>query len=141
MNIARGGRTETYTAPAESLLPLMYDLMSGRLTPPEIVKQREEARKKADANGDGKLEGDERKAFFEAMMTIRFDADGNGTLNEAEQAKYDEAKKRFEQFRKQRENGEGRPEGRPGRPGRRPGGGGRPGGKGDKPKKPEKPDS
>jgi len=41
VNIARGGRTETYCAPAGELVALMYDLMSGRLTPPEIIKERE----------------------------------------------------------------------------------------------------
>ena len=35
VNIARGGRTETYCLPTDVLLPLMYDLMSGRLAPPE----------------------------------------------------------------------------------------------------------
>jgi serine protease Do len=33
INIARAGRTESYAAPAEALLPLMYDLMSGKLAP------------------------------------------------------------------------------------------------------------
>lgn len=116
----------------------------GRGGRPELTdvqkKQMEAARKKADANGDGKIEGDERKALMTAIMTIRADANGDGKLDEAEQAKYDEAMKRMEEFRKRRAEGggEGRPEGRPGR---RPGGG-RPGGKdGDKPQKPEKPDS
>jgi len=35
VNIARGGRTETYCVPSESLLPLLYELMSGRLPPQE----------------------------------------------------------------------------------------------------------
>jgi serine protease Do len=33
INIARAGRTESYAAPAEALLPLMYDLMSGKHAP------------------------------------------------------------------------------------------------------------
>jgi serine protease Do len=33
INIARAGRTETYAAPAEAVLGLMYDLMSGKLAP------------------------------------------------------------------------------------------------------------
>jgi serine protease Do len=33
INIARAGRTESYAAPAEAVLPLMYDLMSGKLAP------------------------------------------------------------------------------------------------------------
>jgi serine protease Do len=33
INIARAGRTETYAAPTQAILPLLYDLMSGRLAP------------------------------------------------------------------------------------------------------------
>jgi serine protease Do len=35
INIARAGRAETYALPASVLLAQMYDLMSGRLAPPE----------------------------------------------------------------------------------------------------------
>jgi len=35
VNIARGGRTETYCMPSDVLLARMYDLMSGRLRPAE----------------------------------------------------------------------------------------------------------
>lgn len=44
VNIARGGRTETYCIPASTLLGLMYDLMSGNLAPePEAEEQSPEA--------------------------------------------------------------------------------------------------
>ncbi len=33
VNIARGGRTETYAVPSDVLIGLLYDLMSGRLRP------------------------------------------------------------------------------------------------------------
>ena len=91
----------------------------------------EKAREQADANGNGKIDEDEREGFMNAIMLIRFDEDGDGKLNEAEQAKADEARKRF---------GNRRPGGRrPGGEGRRPGGrggegrpeGGRPGGRGE----------
>ena len=36
VNIAHAGRTASYCLPSDELLPLMYDLMSGRLIPPEI---------------------------------------------------------------------------------------------------------
>lgn len=39
MNIARGGRTETYLIPRDVLLGLMYDLMSGRLRPAQASKE------------------------------------------------------------------------------------------------------
>jgi serine protease Do len=38
VNIARAGRTETYAVPVRVLLPMMYDLMSGRLAPPKPPK-------------------------------------------------------------------------------------------------------
>ena len=44
LNIAHAGRTECYCLPADVLLPLMYDLMSGRLGPAEkSAAGREEA--------------------------------------------------------------------------------------------------
>jgi serine protease Do len=38
VNIARAGRTETYTIPAGKVLTLIADLKSGKLAPPEYVK-------------------------------------------------------------------------------------------------------
>jgi serine protease Do len=38
LNIARGGRTETYSVPTDVVLGLMYDLMSGRLAPKPEAK-------------------------------------------------------------------------------------------------------
>jgi len=49
VNIARGGRTETYCVPSDVLITLMYDLMSGRLVPPDVLKEREKAAEKAKA--------------------------------------------------------------------------------------------
>jgi len=43
VNIARGGRTETYCVPSDVLITLMYDLMSGRFVPPDVLKEREKA--------------------------------------------------------------------------------------------------
>ena len=42
INIARAGRAETYCLPTDVLLPLMYDLMSGRLAPPEVAAKSPE---------------------------------------------------------------------------------------------------
>ena len=47
VNIARGGRTETYGIPAEALLGQMYDLMSGRLNPAKIAAAKAAAEKAA----------------------------------------------------------------------------------------------
>ena len=67
LNIARGGRTETYAVPSDVLRQNMYDLISGRLTPPEVKKERqrkaEEERKKAEA--EKKAEEDRKKAEAE----------------------------------------------------------------------------
>jgi len=52
INIARGGRTETYCVPTEVLLGLMYDLMSGRSAPPDaarIAAEKKAAEEKAAA--------------------------------------------------------------------------------------------
>ncbi len=57
INIARGGRTDTYAIPAESILPLLPDLMAGKssVTPKallsltERIKAAEEALKAAEA--------------------------------------------------------------------------------------------
>jgi len=38
LNIARGGRTETYAVPSDVVVGLMYDLMSGRLAPKPAPK-------------------------------------------------------------------------------------------------------
>lgn len=47
INVARGGRTETYCVPASTLIALMYDLMSGRLrpAPPEEKKKPRDEKK------------------------------------------------------------------------------------------------
>jgi len=42
VNIARGGRTETYSAPSDVLLMMMYHLMSGRLRPPQPEPKADE---------------------------------------------------------------------------------------------------
>jgi serine protease Do len=42
VNIARGGRTETYCIPSDMLLRTMYDLMSGRLSPPKALPPKKE---------------------------------------------------------------------------------------------------
>ena len=41
VNIARAGRSETYAIPADVLLPLFYDLMSGRMPPPRPATKPE----------------------------------------------------------------------------------------------------
>ncbi len=45
VNIARAGRTETYSVPGSVLVVLMYDLMSGRLAPPKPEKKPEPPKK------------------------------------------------------------------------------------------------
>jgi serine protease Do len=49
VNIARGGRTETYCVPANALIGLMYELMSGRLHPAAPVASAEPADQKPTA--------------------------------------------------------------------------------------------
>ncbi len=40
INIARAGRTETYTVPVDVLLPVFYEMLAGRMPAPELVVQR-----------------------------------------------------------------------------------------------------
>ncbi len=47
LNIARGGRTETYGIPTGVLLEQMYDLMSGRLNPDKLAAAKAAAEKAA----------------------------------------------------------------------------------------------
>jgi len=47
LNIARGGRTETYGIPTAVLLEQMYDLMSGRLNPEKLAAEKAAAEKAA----------------------------------------------------------------------------------------------
>jgi serine protease Do len=44
INIARAGRTETYTAPVDALMPVLYDMLAGRVPAPEwLVSRKAEA--------------------------------------------------------------------------------------------------
>jgi serine protease Do len=49
LNIARGGRTETYALPADVVLGQMYDLMSGRLAPKPQAEKPPAAKAEAKA--------------------------------------------------------------------------------------------
>lgn len=63
INIAHGGRTEAYCLPADVLLPLMYDLMSGRLTPQDKAgapAERQAGKKPAEARPDEKKRDSKR---------------------------------------------------------------------------------
>jgi serine protease Do len=46
VNVARGGRTETYCIPSNALVVLMYDLMSGRLRPASVDEKKPDAETK-----------------------------------------------------------------------------------------------
>ncbi|MGE3809263.1 MAG: trypsin-like peptidase domain-containing protein [Gemmataceae bacterium] len=85
INIARAGRTESYAIPSETVLPLMYDLMSGKLAPkdqPRIntdnlapEKKLEEARKalskaEADKAAAAKVLADAQKKLDEAKKAV-----------------------------------------------------------------------
>jgi len=44
INIARAGRTETYTAPVDALMPVLYEMLAGRAPAPEwLVSRKAEA--------------------------------------------------------------------------------------------------
>jgi len=97
VNIARGGRTETYCLPTETLLPLMYELMSGRLTPPDIKRQREkkaEEEKKRIAEEKQKKAEQERKKAEEEKRKAEQE---KKRIEEENQKKAEQEKKRIEE--------------------------------------------
>jgi len=79
VNIARGGRTETYAVPSDILLALMYDLMSGRLAPP---KPQSDSQQKPEA--EEKPEGEKEPDAGPAPQSEEEPSPGN--KDEAEQA-------------------------------------------------------
>jgi serine protease Do len=60
VNIARGGRTETYCTPSDVLLTRMYDLMSGRLAPEKEIEPESEPRVKPEDMKIDKAEPDKK---------------------------------------------------------------------------------
>jgi serine protease Do len=77
VNIARGGRTESYAIPAEAIQPLLVDLRSGKLAPPkepepEKVSLTDEAKKRIEAlEKDLKEVQDEVQALQKKIAGIR----------------------------------------------------------------------
>jgi serine protease Do len=61
VNIAHAGRTETYAIPADTLYPVMYELMSGRYDPKMLAEQKAAAQKARDERIAA-----EKKAFEKA---------------------------------------------------------------------------
>jgi Ca2+-binding EF-hand superfamily protein len=86
------------------------------MDPAEINKKLQELRKKADADGDGELNGDERKAFFTGMREAwtkqredhmkKYDKDGDGELSDEEKAAV-ETERTDEEFKRLDTNGDG----------------------------------
>jgi len=67
------------------------------------MAEMKEVKASYDVNGDGELSDSEKEAFkgFLAQKKIeRFDEDGDGTLNAAEQAKADEAVRHMKKHKK-----------------------------------------
>ncbi len=69
VNIARGGRVETYAIPTDVLVPRMYELMSGRLDPARKAKPAQPANPQAETADAEKKAAEEaaRKAEAEKM--------------------------------------------------------------------------
>src|SRR5262249_43086894 len=88
INIARGGRTDTYAIPAQAILPLLPDLMAGKSTVasriptglPDRIKAAEAALKEAEA---AKTAADKKVADAKSALDKLL----------AEQKKENEAKK------------------------------------------------
>lgn len=82
INIARAGRTESYAAPAEAVLPLMYDLMSGKLAPKlslEAAAKTLSPEEKVTQARDAVRQAEAEKAAAERKL-----AEAKATLEKAE---------------------------------------------------------
>lgn len=90
VNIARGGRTETYSVPADVLIMLMYDLMSGRLRPAAVAQAKAAAERAAAEKAAAEKAAREKKAAEEKRMAgqrARREAEEAEKKREAEAAK------------------------------------------------------
>ncbi|MDZ7618574.1 MAG: trypsin-like peptidase domain-containing protein [Patescibacteria group bacterium] len=77
VNIARGGRVETYAIPADVLVPRMYELMSGRLDPARQAKPAQPADLQPETADAGKKAAEEaaRKAAAEKAEAEKKEAE------------------------------------------------------------------
>jgi len=91
VNIARGGRTETYCVPGSILITLMYNLMSGRLTPPQIVAARKAKaaaeKKKAEEEAAAAKAAAEKKKAEEKAATEKAAAEKTAAEKEKAEEK------------------------------------------------------
>jgi len=87
VNIARGGRVETYAIPTSALLPRLYELMSGRLAPERLRKLAEEAKAAEEAA---------RKAAAEKAEAEKKAAEEAAQKAEAEKKAAEQAAKKAE---------------------------------------------
>ena len=108
VNIARGGRTETYCIPTDVLLGLMYELMSGRLAPPvdpeKLAAERKAAEEKAAREkAEAERKAAEQKAAMDKLAQEKAEAEKKAA--EAEK-KAGEALKKAEEEKTAREKAE-----------------------------------
>ncbi len=77
VNIARGGRVETYAIPTDVLVPRMYELMSGRLDPARQAKSEQAGNTQAEPAEAEKKTAEEaaRKVEAEKMATEKAEAE------------------------------------------------------------------
>ncbi len=125
VNIARGGRVETYAIPSDVLVPRMYELMSGRLAPERLKqlaeeeKAAEEAARKAEAEkaeaekmaaeeAERKAE-EEKKAAEEAARKAEAEK-AEAEKAEAENMAAEEAKRKAEAEKAESEKPDPMPE-------------------------------
>jgi serine protease Do len=93
VNIARAGRVESYAIPSEAVLPLMYDLMSGKLAPKE-VKETPPAKPLTPAEKLAEAKAAFEKAQAERDAADKKLADAKAALDKAEaEAKAEKEKK------------------------------------------------
>ena len=116
VNIARGGRVETYAVPSDVLMPKLYALMSGRLDPQRLAKlaeeekaveeaarkaeaekqAQEEAARKAEAEEAEKKAAEEAEREAEAEKQAQEEAARKAEAEEAEKRAAEEAEREAE---------------------------------------------
>lgn len=98
VNVARGGRTETYTVPVDALVLLMYDMMSGRLPPVKSEAEKKAEAERAAKEAEAKAAAEKAaKEAAEKLAREKVDAEKKAAAEQAAREKAEGEKKAAEE--------------------------------------------
>ena len=100
LNIARGGRTETYGIPTAVLLEQMYDLMSGRLNPDKLAAEKAAAEKAALEKAEQEKQALEKRLAEEKAAREKAEKE-KAEKEKAEKEKAEKEKQQAEQAQRE----------------------------------------